>query len=329
MRLQRAALLLAVVLALLVPATASYAYNEDTHYLVTYVVLRATGFTADEALMVAAVDEGMDNSSDTTAILDGFLPNMPQEWLWHAFDLNGNEGAAGIIRRKDKLFSLALNRQTTRDRLICLGTYLHFLQDTWAHRHHYEGNPASWDAYTTYTTPLGHALDGHQPDDTPFDPVTAFHMVEDTFNMASQFLQQALGRDPNPFFAGYQSLYNVVAIDKNWPQNSEYYHQLRSVAGATAAQEFLIRLVQAQVDSYTESIDWNPNFFLCEDANEADLDTVRQNFQSVCDTTDGLGVSITVPTEQDKLNEQNAPGNNFGNMTTAGLLAIFGAPPAP
>jgi hypothetical protein len=318
------------MLAFLIPATASHAYSEDTHYLITYVVLRSVGFTADEALFVASVDEGMDDSEGTTATLYGFLPNMPMEWLWHALDLNGQEGAAGIIQRKDWMFSTALTRATTRDKLICLGSYFHFQQDTWAHRHHYDGNPDSWDAYTTYDTPFGHLMDGVQPDSPPFDPVAAIHCIEDTMNMASQFLKQALGRDPNPFFADYQSLYNVVGIDKHWPSNHKYYHQLASVPGASASQEYLIKLIQAQIDSYTCSPDVNPKYFLQEDSdNPPDLDTVRLNLQAVCDSTVGLGVSITVPTEQDKLNEQNAPGNNFGNMTTPDLLAIFNAPPAP
>lgn len=54
----------------------------------TYVICRSVGFTADEALIAAAADQGMDDSSGTAANggIGGAIPNVAEEWKWHAFD---------------------------------------------------------------------------------------------------------------------------------------------------------------------------------------------------------------------------------------------------
>ena len=48
-------------------ATPTFAYEEDTHFLMTYILCKSVGFTDKEALMVAAVDQGMDDSKATNA----------------------------------------------------------------------------------------------------------------------------------------------------------------------------------------------------------------------------------------------------------------------
>src|SRR5947209_4414139 len=118
------------VIALALPAVRSNAYEEDTHFQLTYVLCRSTGFT----------------------------------------------------------HQVALTRGSAQDKLLYLGVFFHYQQDTWAHRHHYDGAPHSYGGYTTYNTPFGHALHGHQPDRPPFDPVTAIHDLEDGIKYANEFL---------------------------------------------------------------------------------------------------------------------------------------------
>lgn len=310
-----------VALALLIQALPSHAYEEDTHFLITYVICRATGFTHQEALTVAAVDQGMDDSTGTVANggPSGIIPNIPEESLWHALDKDGQMGPKGVLARKQYLFKVAESQTTPQDKLLYLGVFFHYQQDTWAHRHHYDGNPHSVDAYTTYNTPLGHARHGHQPDRPPFDPMCAYSSLEDGFNMARIFLKDALGREPDPFFASYQPYSGAFQWDA-WPddRNGKYFHTLGyRDATATPAQAFLCRLIQAQINAYTSSSDANPNFFLRKTADEANFETVRSALQGVCNNTPNLSGKITIPSRQDKKDQK------FGNLTTSGLAAAL------
>src|SRR5205085_11347711 len=130
-----------------------------------------------EALTVAAVDQGMDDSDSTNAH-DGAKPQALEEWLWHALDKDGNMHAAGILQRRDALFDQALNERDPKIRLIRLGIFFHYQQDTWAHRHHERDDHLSRDGYMTFDTPAGHAAFGSQPDRPPLDPVAALMSLE-------------------------------------------------------------------------------------------------------------------------------------------------------
>lgn len=317
MTLRRSLVLTLAALALLIPATPSLAYEEDTHFLMTYIICRTTGFTHQEALTVAAVDQGMDDSPGTVANggIGGIVPNVREEWLWHALDNGGQMGPKGILKRKEELFQLAARQSTPQDKLLYLGVFFRYQQDTWAHRHHYDGNPQSLDAYTTYDTPFGHARHGHQPDRPPFDPGTAFQSLEDGMNMARGFLKDVLKREPTAFFADYGSRgFGGIFEDGDWSDDrkGKYFHMLGS-RGAKPAQAFLCKLIQAQISSYTSSRDANPEFFLRDTADEVNFDTVRTALQQVCDNEKMLGMKLTLPTKQDKLNQ------GFTTLTTARL----------
>ena len=104
------ALLTAVALLYILTAP-TFAYEEDTHFLMTYVICKSVGLTHEEALTVAAVDQGMDDSTRTNAH-DGGKPQIEEEWRWHALDLNGNMNASGIVAHRDLLFKEALYYHT-------------------------------------------------------------------------------------------------------------------------------------------------------------------------------------------------------------------------
>lgn len=313
--LRRTALIAFVVCALSAFAAPSRAFEEDTHFLMTYVICRSVGFTQQEALTVAAVDQGMDDSDGTVAN-SGAIPHVLQEWAWHALDKDGNMGPSGILARKHKLFDIAMSRPTPSDKLLYLGVFFHYQQDTYAHRHHYDGSPHSQTMFTTYNTPIGHAMDGHQPDRPPFDPVTAIMSLEDGIVFARDALKRGFNRQPRAFLATYQPLGG--AVEENWSdkRNGKYFHQLQSAGAPGSAQHFLTDLIRAQINAYTSSFDANPKFFGRDTPDEASFGKVQAALQSVCDSyRSQLGETFHVPSKSEK----EAMG--FTSMTTERLTA--------
>ena len=298
-------------------ATCAHAFEQDTHFQVTFVVCRAAGMTDVEALKVAAVDEGMDDSAGTVANggAGGAIPNVPEEYLWHALDKDGRMGPKGILERKELLFKTALTRSTVQDKLFYLGVFFHYQGDTWAHRHHYDGNPHTYDDFTTYNTPFGHARHGHQPDRPPFDPVTALASAEDGIQYASKFIREALGRTPRTMWDGYQV--KPGTVDDGWDDHrrGKYFHQLASDGESGTARRFLTDLIRAQINCYTSSTDANPFFFPRSDADKVDLDQTRMALTDVCASyKDLIGETITVPTTEQK------EAQGFTNMNSKSLL---------
>lgn len=291
---------LAFAASLFVFSVPAHAYEEDTHFQMTYVVCRSVGFTHDEALIVAAADQGMDDSPGLVANggVGGIIPNIPEEWMWHALDLNGNMHASGVLARRDLLFQTALNEPGYYNKLVRLGVFFHFQQDTWAHRHHYvdyalrvgtsyDPNHLSRTNYTTYDTPFGHAKDGHAPDRPPFDPVAALMNLEDDVVYARTFLQQALGRTPGTYLVSYQPQGGQQDNGWNGSNKGTYFNQI-SLAGAAAnsSRSYLLNLIRAQINIYDTSISPNPRispYYTPDEANlgknKATLDQVAKNFE--------------------------------------------------
>jgi hypothetical protein len=336
--------LLTLFAGLLLISTNVFAYEEDTHFSMTYVICRSVGFTADEALIVAAVDQGMDDSSGTVANggIGGVIPNVDEEWKWHALDgygytQGGSMHASGILARRDLFFQAALKEKDPRNRLILLGVFFHYQQDTWGHRHHYsdaifppgtaskdyDPNHLSQTNYTTYNTPTGHAPDGHAPDRPPFDPVAAVYDLETGIVYARTFLQQALGRQPGAFLANYQP--QGGKDDANWndPRNGAYFHQIDlSVAAPNTARAYVLNLIRAQINIYQSSVG-GPRYFPRFTPDEADLDKNRAALNQVAKNFEpyrSAGIpnpTIGIPTTAQKV----AAG--FTNMTTPWVEALF------
>lgn len=306
----------ALAAIILLAAGPVFAYDEDTHFLITYVMCRSVGFTDKEALIVAAVDQGMDDS-DATNAHDGPRPQVLEEWMWHALDKDGKMHAAGILARRDALFTEALNEKDPRNRLIRLGIFFHFQQDTWAHRHHEKESHLSRDAYVTFNTPAGHAVFGPQPDRPPYDPVAALMCLEDSIGYASDFLQRGLGRTPNAFFKNYVPAGGKV--DEEWKdkRKGKFFNQI-DISGLTSgsARFFLGGLIRAQIDSYQRSPSPNIIFEGKQTADRPDFDVVRSALQSVCSTFRSNIGTIVIPSRTDKIDQ------GFTNMTTQQLLSL-------
>jgi hypothetical protein len=93
----------AALTLLIVSSTVASAYEDDTHYLMTYVICRTVGFTHEEARFVAAVDVAMDDRDSTVAAgtIDGkgaFVAHVDAQWMWHAIISDGSKlGTSDIL----------------------------------------------------------------------------------------------------------------------------------------------------------------------------------------------------------------------------------------
>ena len=309
----------------------SFAYDEDTHFLMTYVLLRSAGFNDKDAKLVAAVDQGMDDSPETVANgnvgpVSGVYPNVDEEWIWHALDFEGKMTATGILARKEQLFNLVFQQSNYRSKLILLGIFYHYQQDTWAHRHHWgfgpmagwDDNHLTYDAFTTYNTPTGHAKDGHMPDRPPFDPVCALMCLEDGIQYAKKFLLQT-GSAVSPFFVDYRPMSGKMDDEWKDEKQGKYFNQVKLPEETNTpvglAGNYLSSLVHAQINAYSFS---KTNLPLTgfQTPNKPDFDSVRSSLQTVCNSFSIQLGSIRIPSQQEKADM------GFNTMTTAGLLAL-------
>ncbi len=321
----------AVVFVFSIPA---FAYEEDTHFIMTYVICRSVGFTPQEAMIVAAADQGMDDSNGTSPMgIDA--ASVASQWMWHALDRGGDMNATGILARRDQLFQDALKETTLRNKLIRLGVFFHYQQDTWAHRHHYDTimgvATTSYDSrhlsrnnYITYNTPTGHAKDGHHPDRPPFDPVAALMNLEDGIVYARTFLKQGLGREPGTFLANYTP--QGGSDDSAWNNSKKgaYFHQINmSGTAANSPRHYLLSLIRAQIDAYDTSFSPNPVYTPRYTPDLADLDRVRIALEKVCKNFEPFRqAGIFYPTIQiPQTSEKTAQG--FNTLTTAMLTAAL------
>jgi PLAT/LH2 domain len=275
-------------------ATPAGAYEPDTHYHMTYVLCRAVGFTDAEALVVARFDEGMDDSSDTTATV-GARVNVLEETLWHALPTTASP--AEVLERKKELYTLAIDEPNPLSSLMRLGVFFHYQQDTWAHRLHPNDSD---DSFTPYTAPLGHAIHFHQPDRPPFDPVCAVRCLEDGIPYARNFLTQKLRGTPNSLFDNYSRA--SVRVDDDWSDSrkGKFFNQVALNAipladlntDAPLAHLFLTDLIRSQIDAYTTSFDFSPAFFGFSTADEATDDRLRPRLQGAIDRA-GLPIRVS------------------------------------
>lgn len=286
-------------------AAPARAYETDTHFTMTFILCRAAGMTDGEALTVARYDQGMDDSAGTVAN-DGAIPHTQEEHLWHSIPVNGT--ATEVLQRKNVLWGQVLNEANPDTRLKRLGVFFHYQQDTWAHRHH--PNSAA-TGFNPYQVPVGHALDGHQPDRPPFDPVCALRCLEDGIGFARNYISTCLRRTPNALFNGYTPA--AGAVDTNWgdSRKGKYFNQLQ-LDTSTPARAALTDLIRTQIGVYKSSFDANPAFFGRSTADEASFMPMSLALQGACSRRQ-LGIIVPVTRQQ------------VNSLTTAQILGNFGS----
>lgn len=298
-------------LGLAVPA---WSYEPDTHFQMTYTICRAAGFHKEEAIVIAAADQAMDDAPDCLANSGpgGTIPHVRQEMLFHAFDLDGKMGPGGILARKERMYRAAVDKKS----LVLLGVFFHYQQDTWAHRHHYDKVNLTYDHFTTYNTPFGHAKDFHQPDRPPFDPVCALECLEDTLKYAQGYLTEVLHRPLRPFLAGYRP--TPGNTQRGWKPNGPYFHQLGMEGASNTPREFMIDLIRTQIAQYGSSPD--PRWGLHETANliaDSDLPAMAAKLEWCCSLYHAqLGYTLHIPT----IREKEAQG--FMHLSVDGLIRM-------
>lgn len=282
------------------------AYEEDTHFTLTFVECRIAGFTEAEALTVAGYDQGMDDSPLTVAN-SGAVPNPLEEHLWHALPYNGT--TAEVLLRKGDLWQQVLDEKDGASQLKRLGVFLHYQQDSWSHRKHPNSDA---NVFTTYSVPVGHAMDGHQPDRPPFDPVCALRCLEDGLRYARYFVKEGLHRTPNPLLDGYEPAKGE--IDEAWTDDrkDKFFHQL-AADESNEAHALLTDLIRAQVGAYTSTTDTARNYIGHKTADELPLAAGAAAFQAVLDRR---GLDVKVPASRTPITSLTSFQLTPGNMGT-------------
>ena len=287
-------LALAVIVLLLTP-TPSSAYEDDTHYILTYVICRSVGFTHDEAMTVAVADVAMDDSDNVVAAGSptGYSPHLHSEWMWHALDYgtwNGPNpwhtiptmGTSGILEQKNLLFQVAqdqwlsigsggtLTEAEKQQRLFLLGVFFHYQQDTWAHRDHYNARTGlSRKGFKAFTTPMGHVIASHvhEPDRPPFDPLAALTNLKDGIIYARTFLRNVLHRQPNAFFVNDDFVVTAEIVDSTWEKRNPVFNNVKLAfpkVDKNMVRRYLTALIRAQIDTYTNGQDPLDRLFIFE-----------------------------------------------------------------
>src|SRR5579862_8604919 len=148
-------------------------YEEDVHFFLTYVLMRLSCFSHEEALQIASADQGLDDNSSTSAGL-----NSSNNTDWHAL---------GTRKEIDDRMAELWDRACKSKSLVHFGQYLHYQEDSHSHLDD-EGNP--------YGSGIGHALAGHQPDRVPNHPDRARDMAKEKLEKARKFMKECLDREP-------------------------------------------------------------------------------------------------------------------------------------
>lgn len=163
-------------------------YEHDTHFELTYVLMRLACFSHKEALIIASADQNVDDCGETDP---GF--NSSHNPKWHALD----DSKEAVLKRKAELWARALGSKD----LIQLGQYFHYQEDSWGHR---QGHGIGED-WKPYGPTFGHAKDLAQPDRVPYDKERANAMAKEKLAQGQEF-NRLLGHkqvDVPPDVVGY------------------------------------------------------------------------------------------------------------------------------
>ncbi len=139
-------------------------YGIDVHYYLTYTLAVLSGFSKEEAQIIATFNQYVDDNSATTADPCVSLlgaANKTQRREWH-FNPDGGEAA--------------FSRAVEYDSLVFFGAALHVMQDS---RHAHGKMVAEGKT--------GHAWEGKAPDRTSADPTTAGKMTAATLQTINRF----------------------------------------------------------------------------------------------------------------------------------------------
>jgi hypothetical protein len=147
-------ILCACLLAALQSITVARAYEADIHYSTTFVLARAVGWSAADALTIASANQGVDENQDTVAALE--METAPSRTLagyvtssfhqaeknlsFHCFSKDAGQAdriSADVLEVMSGHFARVPDRdddpRSHARRLIALGAALHCQQDAYSH----------------------------------------------------------------------------------------------------------------------------------------------------------------------------------------------------
>lgn len=128
-------------------ANVSYAYDNDTHFVLTYYISRAVGFTPEQAYRIASANVGVDWSTQTEPL------QLSLKRLAHGPKVRKDFHAFADKSLADPIGAINATLNTRWDEAYSYqnpGVYLHAYQDVYSHN--------GWECV------LGHSTAGTEPD---------------------------------------------------------------------------------------------------------------------------------------------------------------------
>lgn len=214
--MKRKALILTTIIIVLVNfASISRAGDDDTHYILVYLCARQVGFNEKDAQQIASATVSIDYDRHTEPV-QKYKPwrNDPVargiRRSFHAMlntDIKGNNPEETL-----RLQLKSMERQSQRlyeeaKKTGNIGPYLHFLQDSVAHRDE-NGKP--------YKDNHGHLLDAHFPDYLGNDIERAKEVTKVTIDALSKFKRDR-GEEPRPVNQALMDKWVEVLVRTNNP----------------------------------------------------------------------------------------------------------------
>jgi hypothetical protein len=194
--------LVGFALVLSLTFTSAQAYDDDTHFWLTYLLARKVGYDRFQALDIASADLSVDYDKQTWPILPLSLHMQDQRKRLHALPSTREAVKCRDKARKqiekNKHSSLTDEEIERLEESVhqCLqpqieaelngrwqdavntgnpGVFLHYYQDSFAHR--------------GFQSRLGHLRAGHIPDFLSSDPVKAYDMALGTIRQLRRFME--------------------------------------------------------------------------------------------------------------------------------------------
>lgn len=194
--------LVGLVFILSLTPTSAQAYDDDTHFWLTYLLARKVGYDKFQALDIASADLSVDYDKQTWPILPLSLHMQSQRQRLHALPSTGeavkcrDQARKQLGKNKHSSFSAEEIERLEGSVYQCLkprieaelnarwqdavntgnpGIFLHYYQDSFAH-HGFESR-------------LGHLRAGHIPDFLSSDEVKAYEMAIGTIGQLRRFMQ--------------------------------------------------------------------------------------------------------------------------------------------
>jgi hypothetical protein len=203
-RLNRVTLTLVFLsIAMSLTAPRVNAYDDDTHFWLTYYLARKVGYTPLQALQIASADISVDYDPQTWPVLPHSFSLQGQRKKFHAFPSTKQaKHCRKKVRKemgKDKNSSLTLDERKQMESGVyqCLkpeldmqeaqrwddalrtgnpGVFLHYYQDRFAHR--------------GFESRVGHLRAAHVPDFLSSDSEKAKLMAKETVRMLRRFMSE-------------------------------------------------------------------------------------------------------------------------------------------